>query len=196
MSLISRLFPEIKSAFQRSHHPHRPIGALPTLLDDSFFRDPFGMVAPSLFQNVLSRQPAVDVRETDKEYEIVAEVPGVKKENINLEIVNDNTVVLQGHYEDEVKVPLSDFADTESKSTDGSGAGSGVTTSSSSEVVSEGRGRGGVVLANERVAGSFRRVFQFPQHIEPSKISASLKDGLLQVHIPKEETKSAKIEVK
>jgi HSP20 family protein len=49
----------------------------------------------------------------------------------------------------------------------------------------------------ERNFGSFRRSFQFPSQIEPSKIDAGFKDGILTVSLPKiEEAKPKQIEIK
>ena len=39
-------------------------------------------------------------------------------------------------------------------------------------------------------------VFQFSQPIDPAKISATLKDGILEVHILKTESTTTKVEVK
>lgn len=51
---------------------------------DSFFRDPFFTGA-----TMASGQIRTDIRETDKEYVFEAELPGVKKEDIFLELKDD-----------------------------------------------------------------------------------------------------------
>ena len=51
---------------------------------DSFFRDPFFASA-----TVAGSQIRTDIRETDKEYVFEAELPGVKKEDIFLELKDD-----------------------------------------------------------------------------------------------------------
>ena len=49
----------------------------------------------------------------------------------------------------------------------------------------------------ERVYGSFCRTLRLPTTAEPDKVSASYKDGILKLTIPKkEEAKAKKIEVK
>ncbi|TPX37003.1 hypothetical protein SmJEL517_g00782 [Synchytrium microbalum] len=188
MSLISRLFPEVRSALSRSHRPTAShLGQMQSVFDDPFFRDPFAL-APSFLTRDFPRQPAVDVRESDKEYEIVAEVPGLKKENLSLEVVNDNTLTIGGHY-----------------GTESTSSGPGVVEGSTDKAEATKKGTGGEVMSSdssrdtiwssERMQGSFRRMFSFPHHIDPSKVTANLKDGILQVKVPKEESKRAKIEV-
>lgn len=40
-----------------------------------------------------SREPLVDVQETDEEVQVTAEVPGVKKEDIDLEVTGDTLII-------------------------------------------------------------------------------------------------------
>ncbi len=37
--------------------------------------------------------PSIDVKETDKSYELVAEMPGLKRENVNIELDEENRMV-------------------------------------------------------------------------------------------------------
>lgn len=43
----------------------------------------------------------------------------------------------------------------------------------------------GRVLASELTPGDYRRAFSVPQGIDPDKVSAELKEGVLQIHLPK-----------
>lgn len=65
-------------------------------------RDPFGIdsifenffndsVFPAFYEN--SGQMRVDIKETDKEYIVEAEIPGAKKDEINLEIDSDRLTI-------------------------------------------------------------------------------------------------------
>jgi HSP20 family protein len=50
---------------------------------------------------------------------------------------------------------------------------------------------------NERWYGRFERAFQLPVSVDPEKIAANLKNGLLVISVPKrEEAKPRQIEVK
>jgi HSP20 family protein len=44
----------------------------------------------------------------------------------------------------------------------------------------------------ERCFGSFERSFTLPSDIDPAKISANFKDGILRIEIPKIEVKKPK----
>ncbi|MFZ7103589.1 MAG: Hsp20/alpha crystallin family protein [Peptococcaceae bacterium] len=56
---------------------------------DDFFRD--GML-PALYTG--GSQMRVDIRETEKEFILEAELPGVKKENVHLEVTADRLLIL------------------------------------------------------------------------------------------------------
>jgi len=58
------------------------------LFFDNFFRDAF---VPAYFAG--SRQMKVDIRETDNEYILEADLPGIKKEQINLEVNDDQLII-------------------------------------------------------------------------------------------------------
>jgi HSP20 family protein len=54
-------------------------------------------------------------------------------------------------------------------------------------------------LRVERAYGTFQRAFALPTDIQPDKIRATFKDGVLEVNIPKSEVakpKHIKVEVK
>lgn len=49
----------------------------------------------------------------------------------------------------------------------------------------------------ERSYGSFLRSFEVPENVDPAKVSAEFKDGILRVHLPKSEQSRPKaVEVK
>jgi len=58
------------------------------LFFDNFVRDVF---SPYYFGG--GRQMKVDIRETDKEYFLDADLPGIKKEQVKLEVNNDQLVI-------------------------------------------------------------------------------------------------------
>lgn len=82
----------------------------PLSLIDRFFDnawDPFNMLTPNLFRNralssVSTLFPKVDVSETDSEIKVVANVPGIDPEKIDIE-VGDDYLSLSGKIEKEHK---------------------------------------------------------------------------------------------
>jgi len=104
--------------------------------------------------------PAVDIKETDDKYLIEAELPGIKKEDVHIE-VKDGVLTLRGERKHE-------------------------------EEKSEGN-----YTRIERAYGQFQRSFTLPVNVEEDKISASYKDGVLAIELPKgEKAKPKQIEVK
>lgn len=92
--------------------------------------------------------PPVDILESRDSYLIRAELPGMKKEDVNLE-VQEGTLSLSG--ERKIDEPAS----------------------------------GVEYHRAERVAGKFSRSFNLPQTIKQDGISATFRDGILEVHVPK-----------
>lgn len=104
--------------------------------------------------------PAVDIFDKAGEVVIHAELPGMKKEDIDVRVEN-NVLTIRGKKEQR------------------------------DEVTEEGYFR------SERHYGAFSRSFSLPTTVEPSKIAAQYKDGVLTLSIPKaEEAKPRQIEVK
>jgi HSP20 family protein len=107
-------------------------------------------------------KPATDIAETDKEFLFKAELPGVKKEDISVEL-EGNTLTIKGERKQEKE-------EKDKK-----------------------------MHRVERFYGSFMRSFTLPENVNAKAISAEMKEGVLQVHLPKTaapESKPTKVEVK
>jgi HSP20 family protein len=107
-------------------------------------------------------RPATDVIETDKEIVLKAELPGVKKEDVSVEIEGD-TLTIKGERKEEKEE------------------------------------KGKKMHRVERFYGSFMRSFTLPENVDAKAIAAEMKDGVLEVHLPKTaapERKATKVEVK
>lgn len=104
--------------------------------------------------------PAVDIFTTDAhEFVIKAELPGMKREDINVTFEN-NVLTLRGERKFEEETNRDNYQ------------------------------RG------ERHYGSFSRSFNIPGTVDPSRIAASYKDGVLTVRLPqREEAKPKQITV-
>lgn len=82
-----------------------PFSLIDRFFDDAL--DPFNMLTPTLFRNralssVSMTFPKVDVSETDDEIKVVANVPGIDPEKIDIE-VGDDYLSLSGRIEKENK---------------------------------------------------------------------------------------------
>jgi HSP20 family protein len=104
--------------------------------------------------------PAVDVREDDDNFLVSAELPGMTKDDIHVEVQN-NTLSIKGERKFEKKQETENYHFI------------------------------------ERSYGSFYRSFTLPQNVNPDKIDAEYKDGILHIKLPKrEEVKPKAIAVK
>jgi HSP20 family protein len=104
-------------------------------------------------------RPVVDIYDEDDKIVIKAEIPGVDKDHIRVDL-EDRVLTISGErsHEDEVKE--------------------------------------GNYYRKERSYGKFQRAFTLPAGLDPDKVDAEYKDGVLRVMIPKpEENKPKKIEV-
>jgi HSP20 family protein len=103
--------------------------------------------------------PAVDIYDQDDKVVIKAELPGLDKKDIHVDL-KDRVLTLKGERSHESEVKEEEF------------------------------------YRKERAYGKFERAFTLPAGLDPEKISADFKDGVLKIEIPKpEEEKPRKIAV-
>ena len=135
--------------------------------------DPFADVFPTLFKGVFDDTApanarrrvsgfAVDILEDEKSYSLVANLPGLSKDQINVEIDgNQVTISAQTHFESDSK-PV------------------------------EGAAPSRRLLRSERYTGSFARAFTMPGEIDESQSQAKYDNGVLTLSLPKKTQVSAK----
>lgn len=110
--------------------------------------------------------PKFDVRENDNNYILDGELPGIDQKDINIEFTDPQTLLVKGHTEREYETPR--------------------------EREKHGRRADHRFWASERTVGDFQRVFSFPTRVDQDSVRASLKQGILNVTIPKAQTPSTK----
>lgn len=114
---------------------------------------------PSQTSGFSGSSPAVDVFDDKDSLVVKAELPGLKKEEINLSL-HEGVLTLSGERKSEQK------------------SGEGQT------------------FRSERTFGKFERSITLPAAVDSSKVTASYKDGVLTVALPKaEEAKPKQIQV-
>jgi HSP20 family protein len=102
--------------------------------------------------NKMAFSPMVDVKEEKDKYLVEAELPGMKENEINLDL-HDNILTLKG----ERKPDLKDSEESK--------------------------------IFTERRFGTFRRDIPFFEKIDPDKVKASFKNGVLHIELMKKEEK-------
>ncbi|MCK4835685.1 MAG: Hsp20/alpha crystallin family protein [Candidatus Aminicenantes bacterium] len=129
---------------------------------NQMFRNDFLQDIDANELSMTSWSPLTDIFETKDEYVLRLEVPGMSKDDIQVEF-NQDTLAIKGERKEEKEVKQEDFHRT------------------------------------ERCCGTFTRSFNLPKNIDEKKIDASLKDGILELRIPKKEESKIKaipIEIK
>jgi HSP20 family protein len=115
-------------------------------------------VTPALLTEAAAWTPFVDIEEQDDAYVIEAEIPAVKREDVNVELLG-NELAITGEIKE--------------------------------------RERTGIVRRKTRRVGRFDYRVTLPSHVDPAKIDAKLKDGVLTVRVPKtERAQRQRIDVK
>ena len=132
-------------------------GSWPTFRRSLFATEP-------MFSRGLTRTNmlAVDVAESEKAYEVTAELPGIDEKNIEVKVAN-GILTMRGEKQEEKEEKKKDY------------------------------------YLQERHYGSFERSFEIPEGVDPDKIEAIFKKGVLTVTLPKKveaQKPAKKVEVK
>jgi HSP20 family protein len=72
------------------------------------FRSSFGVAPFQRFEERISALPAVDVSETDKAYEIVAELPGMDEKDVEVKVAS-GVLTIKGQKQDEKEEKQKDY---------------------------------------------------------------------------------------
>ena len=126
---MDRMFRELRSGFEDMFYPLSGYGIMPE-------RD--------------IRIPAIDVRDTGKDIVISAEMPGIRKEDVEIE-VGENSVVIKGESKEEEEKKEDNF------------------------------------YHKERRYAQFHREIPLPEEVVGSEAKASMKNGVLEITLPKKE---------
>ncbi len=103
--------------------------------------------------------PAVDIIDEKDHIRVRADLPGMKKEEIEVSVNND-TLTIRGEKREEKEIKEKDY------------------------------------VRSERYYGAFRRSFTLPAGVDPQKVNAGYKDGVLEITLTKrEDAKSKEIKV-
>ena len=117
-------------------------------LFNEFFSRPAGYDEEGTGQGAWA--PLVDICETDDDMILKAELPGMKQEDIQIEI-RENVLTLKGERKQENDLKEGQYHRV------------------------------------ERSFGAFQRLFTLPNAIQPEKVKARYKDGVLEITMPKAE---------
>jgi len=151
--------------------------------------------------NVKSFAPKFDVSEHGDRYELHGELPGIEQKDVEIEFSDRQTLTIRGHTERSYTSGTPPTASIEGSKSSGTIEGSHGTEEQSQTAAKENG------LANkdnevgtkeqkppksdikywvsERSVGHFSRSFNFPTPVDQENVSASIKNGILSLIIPK-----------
>jgi HSP20 family molecular chaperone IbpA len=154
-------------------------------------------------------QPKFDVCETDNAFELHGELPGIERDKVNIEFTDPQTMVVRGkvertytagtspHVEDvAMSGAITEKGDEQPKSPSHRATVEDEATSEAHESGVEEAGATKKLQKSqksdkakywltERSVGEFSRSFNFPTRVDQDAVSASFKDGILSVIVPK-----------
>ncbi|EMR09987.1 hypothetical protein PNEG_01746 [Pneumocystis murina B123] len=168
----------------------------PRMLETTFFPTDLGRFIHSTFdeplfyfkENLADRtlSPRIDMSESAKEYCVEVELPGLKKEEIIIEFVDQKTIVVQGHIErlncnkSNGDGPIvEEIVDEEPKSK---------SKSTSLKVCEKNvlkKSPRVTYWYKERAFGEFSRKICFPTNVDRDHVKATLENGILKITVPK-----------
>ena len=142
--------------------------------------------SPSALLAALHRS-AMDVRETPDAFVFVADVPGTKREDVEVEVDEaERTLTVRGRREETVEVGEDETAEAkEEKKNEEKNADAAKTTASSSSTPADAKNARPRHLVRERHFGSFENRYALPRNAALDEIKAETADGVLTVTVPK-----------
>lgn len=158
-----------------------------------------GVSSPTIFT------PKFDYRETEESFELHGELPGINKENVNIDFTGPQTLIVKGRVERsyESGTPPAGYV-TAGETMSGAITEKGEGTTKSHKATVEDAGENGDLQKqvskekteqtkrekskywySERSVGEFSRTFNFPTTVDQDNVKASLKEGILNISVPK-----------
>ncbi|ETW81571.1 hypothetical protein HETIRDRAFT_409448 [Heterobasidion irregulare TC 32-1] len=201
MSLARQFLREFRPLFRMLEEPLGRAPGYAGLPMRSFFDDPF-------FNSPTHARPAIDVSEEGNQYVVEAELPGVKKDNVEVRIGDGGrSVTIEGKIVRRSSAPQTEEGSTAATSTEGNPtrpplvsaarpAGANRLTAAAAVAKPDETSNQLSVERTFTGSSSFTRTVWLPRPVDPNKVSAKLTDGILTVRIPKaEEVGTVKVDV-
>lgn len=172
---------------RHSHHHHHPESFFDAFARDPFFRPLINELASTAKQVGRPAVPKegprprplhanVNVLETQQGFAIEAELPGIRREDIRVEVCEGDRLVIRGEKRFEGHAANNTNNTTNNTTTNVSGE------LKEAKETTEPQQR---YLTFERSYGTFERTFALPENVDATRIKASYTDGVLKVELPK-----------
>jgi len=158
--------------------------------------------------NMKTFNPKFDVKEVADAYELHGELPGIERQNVEIEFTDSQTITIKGRSEHSytsgtppagfVEGPAATSAITEGDETNSHHKGHRATVeeegseATTTEVAkndehkeAEKTESDAKFWVSERYVGEFSRSFSFPVRVDQDQVKASMENGILSIVVPK-----------
>jgi HSP20 family protein len=129
----------------------------------------WGEVSPFAAQSGMQRwSPQMDISQTDREWTIEVDLPGVKEEEIDVRI-DDRHLMIRAEMRQEEETPQGEGTEAQGRQPQGLQA------------------QQRQYARRERRYGFFERVLRLPENVDEESIRLEFQSGVLTLHLPKTE---------
>ncbi|KAI9748351.1 MAG: hypothetical protein M1815_003322 [Lichina confinis] len=149
-------------------------------------------------QSIQSFQPRFDVRETKDAYELHGELPGIDQKDIQIEFSDPHTIVIKGRVERDYQAGAPEQGRITGEAGEEKPHKATVEDEDQEapkQVVNQNQ-RSDVghskYWVTERTVGEFHRSFGFPTRVDQDSVKATLRNGVLNIRVPKAAAQQAK----
>jgi len=145
--------------------------------------------------------PKFDVKEVKDAYELHGELPGIEQKDVEIEFTDPHTLTVKGRSERSYTSGTPPAGFVESAPTQGAITEGENGTKPHNPTVEEESAEGSTEVArneepappkevakywvSERSRGEFSRSFTFPSRVDQDNVKASMRNGVLSIHVPK-----------
>jgi len=147
--------------------------------------------------------PKFDVKEVKDAYELHGELPGIEQKDVEIEFTDPQTLTVKGRSERSYvsgTPPAGFLEDTQTKGaiTEGANGRKALHKATVEEEGAEGStevatkkeetaqpNEEAKYWVSERSVGEFSRSFSFPSRVDQDNVQASMRNGVLSIHVPK-----------
>jgi HSP20 family molecular chaperone IbpA len=135
-----------------------------------------------------STWPAVDFREQEAQYVLEAELPGLRKEDVSVDLDSSGKILtLSGQIQQERHKGEKPSKTDETPASTSAAAETGTVAAPQRQTAVGPASSVGRYWAQERFYGHFSRTIRLPHPVKAKEVHATFQDGVLHVTLPKQQ---------
>ncbi|EGC34497.1 hypothetical protein DICPUDRAFT_79753 [Dictyostelium purpureum] len=143
-------------------------------------------------------RPNVNIKDNTNSITITFELPGINKDHVSVEVTKDNSLVISGEKKSRLSFDsISSLSSTQQSTNTNNNTNSANDSSSTSSTptIPSNNNNSNNNNTTTTTIRKFIRSFKLPNGTDPSKIKASMDDGLLVIEVPKSSIETDKVKI-